>query len=119
MVAKQNSVRNCTKGADALPCPATDWPLRRLRRREGDPGEDRPRDTKRPAQGSEPGAECLRSAPRVKHERPAQGSEPGAQCFLEEGCDEGTFVAGSMLPMSSQSPLNISSRAHQTRGRRA
>ena len=47
------------KGALRATLPATDWPLRRLRRREGDPGEDRPRDTKRPAQGSEPGAECF------------------------------------------------------------
>jgi hypothetical protein len=29
-----------------------------LRRREGDPGEDLPRDTTRPAQGSEPAAKC-------------------------------------------------------------
>ena len=50
--------------SDALPCPPTDWPLRRLRRREGDPGEDRPRETQR---------------------APAQGSEPAREVFLEEG----------------------------------
>ena len=55
-VSNRNFARNCTNRLDALLCPATDWPLRRLRRREGDPGEDRPREHKSPAQGSEPGS---------------------------------------------------------------
>jgi hypothetical protein len=55
-----------------------------LRRREGDPGEDRPREHKSPAQGSEPGS-----------------SVSGG------GCDEGTFVARGIIPTFSQYELNI------------
>jgi hypothetical protein len=70
-----------------------------LRRREGDPGEDRPRETTtRPAQGSEPGAECVKGAARhgavevrggacrpLTRNARLRGSEPGVSCFWRRG----------------------------------
>jgi hypothetical protein len=70
-----------------------------LRRREGDPGEDRPRETTtRPAQGSEPGAKCVKGGfvagaasgrggaarPLTRNAR-LRGSEPGVSCFWRRG----------------------------------
>ena len=70
-LSNRNSVRNCTSARRRYVPSHSPGPLRRLRRREGDPGEDLPRDTT----------------------RPAQGSEPAAKCFWRRGCDEGQFVA--------------------------
>ena len=60
-VAKRNLRGRLHKRADALPCGQPTRPLRRLRRREGDPGEDRPTETHSAAglRGARPAAEVL------------------------------------------------------------
>src|SRR5262245_26177347 len=83
-VSKRNSVPICTSSADALRCAATQRPLRRLRRR----GRSWGGSTERHVRGRLRGASRPRSV-------------------LEEGCDEGTFVAVLIVPTSAQSELNI------------
>jgi hypothetical protein len=39
-----------------------------------------------------------------RHDEPGSGERTGLEVFLEEGCDEGTFVA----PTGSQRSLNLS-----------
>ena len=47
------------KGLSRATVPGNRLAASAVEEERGDPGEDRPRDTKRPAQGSEPGAKCF------------------------------------------------------------
>jgi len=80
-VAKRNFARNCTKPPDALPCPATDWTATAVE-------EER--------------REILGRIDRENTRARLRGASR-AQVFLEEGCDEGTFVARAI----SQPSLNM------------
>jgi CBS domain containing-hemolysin-like protein len=82
---KETLVRICTRTDGALPSAQPPHRLGGCGRREGDPGEDRPRDTK----------------------SPAHGERAGLLCVWRRGAMRGFVAPGSQL-LGSQSPLNNS-----------